>query len=509
MNFFQKIIAVWQNVSLVQKALLLAIVMTAVLAAGLGTKWVTKPDMGLLYSNLDPEEAGKIIDKLGEKNIPYDLNANGTSVYVPKKQISQARLDLAKDGLPGSSRSGYGIFDNEKIGISPFVQGVNLKRALQDELAMSIQLIDGISHARVHLVSPKQSMFAVRKQNSSASIILKLRGGYRMSGLNIAAITHLVAGSVEGLKSENVTVVDSQGRLLSSESGNIIASGAGTVQDYKERVELYLSNQVQDMLATVLGPGRSTVKVSAVIDMTTSNTVTKTPDKKGVKKKEEIQDKKEPLPPRPSAEEGGDPISGGTKTDKTILTEYEVGSTIETKTVLPGVITSLKVAVVVDLSPIEAPAKEGEEADTSSAEPIMTVTDVEELIANALGDTTTATDIKVVEAKFQNPIGPLLEEGGINWSLYMAITKQSSLGIMAVCALIVLKIFSGAGKKALATAALPAELAGGEVQPTGLLPAGNEAAQAMMLRQQLASTLQSNPNQAKQLFSSWLEEKGS
>ncbi|MHC4539119.1 MAG: flagellar basal-body MS-ring/collar protein FliF, partial [Planctomycetota bacterium] len=184
---------------------------------------------------LAPEEAAQITEKISEKGIAYQLRSGGTSIYVPKENVYQLRLDMAKEGLPAGEQGGYKIFDNEKIGVSPFVQSVNLKRALQEELAKSIQMVDGVEHARVHIVRSEQTLFTSEAGTTTASVVLRLRPGYRLSALNIAAVTHLVSGSVEGLNSENVTVIDSQGHLLSGESDPTMASGAGTVQDYEQR----------------------------------------------------------------------------------------------------------------------------------------------------------------------------------------------------------------------------------------------------------------------------------
>jgi flagellar M-ring protein FliF len=501
MNFFQKISAVWQNISLVQRALLTAIVLTFIIAGVLLTYWARRPDMRMLYQDLAPEEASKITEKISEKDIAYELRNGGTSVYVPKEKVYQLRLDMAKEGLPVGEQGGYKIFDNEKIGISPFVQNVNLKRALQEELAKSIQMIDGVVHARVHIVSPKETVFAAQAGETSASVVLRLRAGHRLSNLNIAAITHLVAGSVSGLKSENVTVIDSQGRLLSCESDQTMASGASTVADYKERVEQNLSQKIEEMLTTILGPGRASVKVSAVIDMISINTITETPIK-GMPKKEEIKSGSE-TKPGTAGGENEQAIPGGTKKEETITTEFEHGRRREQKVVLPGEITSLKVAAVVDLSPAVGDANETEAG--AEAAKIMELDDVEKLIRNALGLQETDA-LTVVDAKFHRPLELLVDEEPSKWPSYIAIARQASLGVMAICALLVLKVFSGASKKA-GSAAARGQLAGGE-GAAGLLPAGAGGSERLTMRKQIADTLQSNPEQAKQLFTSWLEEKG-
>src|SRR4030066_2209579 len=132
MSFFQKISLIWQKVSLVQRALLIAIVLTFIIVSVLLVQWARKPNMKMLYQSLLPEKAAKITDKISEKNIPYELRSGGTAIYVPEEQVYQLRLDMAKEGLTIGQQSGYKIFDDEKIGVSPFVQNVNLKRALQE-----------------------------------------------------------------------------------------------------------------------------------------------------------------------------------------------------------------------------------------------------------------------------------------------------------------------------------------------------------------------------------------
>jgi len=501
MSFFQKIGAIWQKVSIVQRVLLIAIVLTFVVVGVLLTNWARRPDMRMLYQQLSPEEASKITEKISENDIVYELRNGGTSIFVPKEKVYQLRLDMAKEGLASGEQGGYKIFDNEKIGVSPFVQSVNLKRALQEELAKSIQMIDGVVHARVHMVTPEQTLFTSEAGQTTASVILRLKPGYRLSALNIAAITNLVSGSVEGLSSENVTVIDSQGRLLSTQSDSTLASGAGTVQEYRERVEQNLSDKVEEMLETVLGPDRATVRVSAVIDMNSISTVTEKLEPKGVATKEEITTGSETEPSAVSTA-GQPPAPGGIKKDETIVTEYEVGKTVKQELMLPGQIKSLSVAAFVDLSPADANAA----PSTGGSAMIMELDEVEEIIRNALGLRKTDA-LKVVNVRFHRPdVASMIDEEPSFWPRIMGIVRHASLGIMAICALLVLRIFRGAKTKA-APLAPKAQLAGAE-GPAGLLPAEAGKPEPLVLRKQIASALQSNPAQVKQLFSSWLEEKG-
>jgi flagellar M-ring protein FliF len=498
MDYFKKIVLVWQKVSVVQRALLMAVAGASLIVGWLLVHWARTPDMRMLYQDLAPAEASKITEKISSQNIPYELRDGGTAVYVPVQHVYQLRLDLAKEGLPAGEQSGYKLFDDEKLGVSPFVQNVNLKRALQDELAKSIQMIDGVAHARVHIVAPEQAVFATEQEQTTASVILQIKPGYRLSGTNIAAITHMVSGSVKGLKPEDVTIIDSEGRLLSGGSDPTMIAAGGTVHDYKERVEQSLAKKAEDMLTTVLGPGRATVRVSAVVDMNSVSTVTETYDPTGkVPTKEEVTSNKE-------TGVGGTAqktAAGTTKTDETVVTEYQVGKTVKQQVIVPGEIKKLSVAAFVDLSPADpnATGANGQPAE------IMPVTDVEQIIRTALG-LKEADELKVVNTKFHRSTQAVTEEKESNWPRYLAMARQLSLGIMAVCALVVLRIFRKAHRQAQAQApAQTPQLAAGAA-PERLPPAGGMSAEPVALRRQIVHALRSNPEQVKEMFHSWLEE---
>jgi flagellar M-ring protein FliF len=492
MEFLHKIVLIWQKVNLIQRALLVAVLVATALVGTLLVWWARQPDMRMLYQDLPPAEAAKITEKISEKDIAYELRDGGTAIYVPRESVYQLRLDLAKDGLPGAEQNGYKLFDDEKIGVSPFVQNVNLKRALEDELAKSIQMIDGVAHARVHIVSPEQKLFVSEEEQTTASVVLRLRPGYRLSATNIAAITHLVSGSVKGLQAENVTVIDSQGHLLSGANDPGLATGAGTVHDYKERVEQDLARKAEDMLTTVLGPGRATVRVSAVIDMNSVSTIIETYDPTGkVPTKEEVTSNSQ-------SDAGGQKTAAGmTKKDETIVTEYQVGKTVKQQISVPGEIKSLSVAAFVDLS------TDANDAGTAGAPALlMQVTDVEQIIRTALG-LKESDSLKVVNARFHKPVEPTAEQEPADWSWYLALARQLSLGIMAVCALVVLWVFRRARGKVLAEP--PAQLS--EAAGPGGLLTGEVPAEPAVLRRQIARALRQNPEQVRAMFLSWMEEK--
>ena len=502
MALLEKIKVVWPKLGLVQQALLGAIVLTFVLAGAMLVYWARRPDMRVLYQDLAPGEASAITEKIAEKGVKYELRNAGTSVYVPKEQVYQLRLDMAKEGLPAGELGGYKIFDNEKIGISPFVQTVNLKRALQDELARSIQMVEGVSHARVHIVSAEQTVFTSEAGTTTASVVLRMRAGYRLSDGNIAAITHLVSGSVEGLSSDNVTLIDSQGNLLSSDTDRTLANGAGTVQDYRQRVEQNLEDRVEDLLIAALGPGRAKVQVSAVIDMNSVSTITEKYEPKGVITSEEITTGSETG--ASTAQASGQPAVPGTvQKDETIINEYEVGRTVTEQTILPGEIKSLSVAAVVDLSPPD------ENAAATGGQPakIMDPNEVEELIVSALSlDLAGADSVKVVDVKMPRQIESLPEEESSGGLDFVAIVRQASLGVMAICALLVLRMFKGAKKKVQSEAGAGHLAGAGDAG--GFLPGGAAGPGPLPMRRHIANALEQDPERVRQLFTSWIEEEG-
>jgi flagellar M-ring protein FliF len=505
MGLFEQLSAIWNRTTLVQRALALAMVLACVITGTVLTKWASKPNLALLYQQVSPADAGKITDKLSEMGIQYELRGNGTSIYVPDDKVHQLRLDIAKLGLPETGQGGYKIFDDQKIGTSPFVQGVNLNRALQDELAKSIQMIEGVLQARVHLVRPEQSLFGGQAVNTSASVVLKLSSG-DLSRDNISAITHLVAGSVEGLKPENVTVVDSTGRLLSTPKQDGVTAGANTFLEYKERVESGLANKVEAMLSTVLGHNRASVRVSAEIDMKSETLMTEKYDPQKVATKEEITSKSKAQQNQAAADKAAT-TPGNNEKEETTTTEYSVSKTVTQTTDAPGKIKSMTVSAVVDLYP-DVPAKtEGAAADATKAastELIMSVDQVKALIKNALGLKDNVDTIEVVNTRFYRPAAEPEPAKAANWPKYLAIAKQASLGIMAVCALIVLKMFSGSK----AAAGAP-QLSGGAEATQQMLSAGGQQMlpASGMMRDQILVALQQNPDHVRRMFTTWVQEK--
>ena len=514
MGFLQNINAVWQKIGLMQRALLVAMTLACIITGALLTQWAMRPEMRLLFGNLDIDECSSIAEKIGEKDIPYEIRNGGRSVFVPSSEIYTLRASLARDGLvPKSGEPGYEIFDNEKIGVSPLVQKMNYNRALQGELAKTIQVFEGIEFARVHIVRPDQTMFTTDGDKASASVMVRVKPGWKISPVTIAAISNLVAGAVEGLGPEQVTIADSQGAMLSNRNeSDPFIGGANTYKDYKSAVEQEMANRLLQSLEIVLGAGRATVITNAMLDMT-QETVVSTTYEKGIPIEESI-DEASTIQEGITGEEGQTSSPGSTEKTSTTTSQYKLPEIQTTKTTVPGKITGWSVSVIVDLTKPKAPVQEGDQEGTPAAagvaeELLMTEADVKEIIRTAIGPETLKEEhLTVKHVPFNRPTPTLAADAGFGYESlerYIEIARQSSMGVMAICALLALKIFTRAGRKAAIEGAA-VSVKGLAAGTAGMLPAssGDEAVQA--IRQQITAQLHENPEHVRQLFATWLAE---
>ena len=225
----------------------------------------TKPDMALLFSQIDEADAGHVVERLESMGIPYELRGNGTQIYVPDDRVARIRMDLAQAGIPHSGSVGYEIFDKMDIlGISSAMMDINMLRALEGELSKSIRSIQGVSSARVHLVIPKREIFSKSHVQPTASIVLKMNYG-RLNQAQVLGIQHLVASAVPGLSYEKITIVDDKGNLLvrqSDGSGFDVSNN----QEIRSSYEQKLAQTIESLLEKTLGPGKARVEVNADMD---------------------------------------------------------------------------------------------------------------------------------------------------------------------------------------------------------------------------------------------------
>ena len=224
----------------------------------------------ILYANLDYQEAAEITTRLAALGIEYNITDDVSTIVVPKEEVRDLRLMLAAEGFPKSGRMGYDIFEEAQLSMTDFLQQINHQRALQEELEMTLLELDGIRNARVHLVIPQPSLFTEEQNPVTASVTLTLISDTRLKPKQINAISHLVSASVEGLDTESVVILDSEGTMLSEEQDPLV-SAANKQFRMQQSVERALEKKVQTLMDEVIGTNRSRVRVNVELDFSQQN----------------------------------------------------------------------------------------------------------------------------------------------------------------------------------------------------------------------------------------------
>jgi len=225
-----------------------------------------KADYNVLFSGLSAEDAASVIAKLKEQRIDYQLSESGSAVLVPAANVYETRLNLAAEGLPRGGGVGFEIFDQTSLGTTDFVQKLNYQRAVQGELARTIRQFKQVRDARVHVATPKESVFVEDTKPPSASVSLTMAGQEKLAKEQIMAIVHLVASAVPGLTSENITVVDTLGRLLFRKEGDDVSMLSATQLEYQLKVENALRTKVESLLEEVVGINKALARVTVDMD---------------------------------------------------------------------------------------------------------------------------------------------------------------------------------------------------------------------------------------------------
>lgn len=226
--------------------------------------WRKSPEYQILYSNLSKEDGETIIDQLNQMKIPYKFSENSGQLLVPKNKVYELRLHLSEDNIPHRV-TGYEILDKEKFGVSQFGEEINYQRALEGELARTIEKINIIKNAKVHIAIPKSSLFLEDKKKPSVSVVLRLKNNQFLDHSQVNAILHLIVNSISDLSLENITIIDQFGKLLNNSS-----LGINQIDDlkikYAEEVESRYRNRIKKILEPLLGLGNVHAQVTAQID---------------------------------------------------------------------------------------------------------------------------------------------------------------------------------------------------------------------------------------------------
>jgi flagellar M-ring protein FliF len=367
----------------------------------------------LLYSNLDLKEAGTITQALDQAGVKYEVKGDGSTILVPRDEVASTRLMLSSKGLPTSGSVGYEIFDNSNaLGQTDFVQQLNRQRALEGELARTIQSLDGVTSARVHLVLPKRELFEEEAQQPSASVSIGV-GGREPGADQVRAIQNLVAGAVPNMKPDKVTVVDQHAKTLSGgEAGDALAADGR-----KSEVEARIAKSVKTMVEGLVGAGKARVNVTADLDLARVTTQQETYDPDGQVVRSESTTESSSKENQPDASggttataniPGGGAGSSATNSSATGATEsttnYEISKTLRTETVEPGQVKRISVAVAVDgATAIGKDGKPGAYTPRTAEE----MQRIEQLVRTAVGfDQNRGDQVTVVNVRFPTEADP-------------------------------------------------------------------------------------------------------
>lgn len=232
------------------------------------SRWAGRPDYAMLYSDLEQGDAASVVESLKDKKVSYLLRDDGRTIDVsPPESVHDLRLELASAGLPKNGKVGLELFSGNLLGMTGMQEQINLIRGTQGELERTIGSIEAVRSVRVHITKPDKSAFIKKDVLPTASVLLKLKGGMELTKEQVKGIANLVAGSVERLLPENVTILDSRGNLLNEKRTEEQKQGADTTQlDYQRSLEASLMKRIESMLSEILGPGKAVARVTAELD---------------------------------------------------------------------------------------------------------------------------------------------------------------------------------------------------------------------------------------------------
>ena len=505
-----------------QKAVAVVGTAALLLAGFMIFRWASTPSYAPLYSNLSSSDASAVIDKLDSQGVPYKLTNGGNTVMVPKDKVYATRISLSGEGLPSSSDSGYGILDKQSLSTSQFQEQTNFKRAMESELSRTVEALNGVETAVVHLALPEKQVFSDTQDPATASVLVSTKPGSTLNAEQVQAIVNLVASSVDGLEADKVTVADSAGHVLSASDGTsgLTSTRNQQVQDYQDE----MNTRVQNMLDRVVGPGNSTVAVTANLDF----------DKSVTEKKTYTYNKDNvPLSESKNVEKFNGPGAGSSLTgvvgpdgqmDSTSTTsgsdsKYEkssqttdnaVDTTVEHRETAPGSVRNLHVGVVLDA------------ATARTIDP----NEIQRLIASTVGiDTTRGDTVQVSSlpfdrstekaAKAELAAAKKADASARQWTLI----RNSGLAVLIL--LIVLLAWLKGRKRSkeradaasyvveqLRQEALERAAAQAAVEPSPAVLAleSMEHTEADEIREELAALVERQPEDVAALLRGWLVE---
>ena len=504
-----------------------ALAMVALIVGGsLFYTWASTPTYAPLFSNLSGTDASAIVDKLNADGTPYQLTDGGSTITVPQEAVYGERVKMSGAGLPSGDQTGYALLDKQGLTTSQFQQQVNYQRAVEGELEKTINAIQGVRSAVVHLAIPQQSVFTNDKTKPTASVLIATQPGAALTSEQVQAVTNLVSASIPGMSASDVSISDSTGRVLSSvggAGGGVNGSGDQRAQmtaDYESRLTI----QLQDMVDRLVGPGHAVVQVTADLDYDQTQTTTEKFTTQSSVPPLADSSVKESYSAPPGTTTGilgpsGVPNTGagtGSSYVKESLTRNNaVGRTVEQRTSAPGSVRKLNVGILLDSS--------GTKIDSAA---LTTLVSSSVGIDPTRGDTVQVTSLAFDQATQKAATAELQQaSSAASQAGLMGLVKSVVLGLIVLMVMVLGFLSMRARSKPLLTdedrlsiEALQRELEqpepvrspgrmNGTLGPwtgTGGVPTGTRQA---TVRDEIGHLVERQPDEVAELLRGWLADR--
>lgn len=482
--------------------------------------------MEVAFSGMTTEDAAAVADVLRDNGVEYEVSSDGSTIRVPSDRVADARLMTASQGLPDGGTVGFELFDDTSFGITNFQQQVNFQRALEGELARTINRLDAVQSSRVMLAMPEETLFVEDQQPTTASAVLRLKSGQSPPPDQLRGIAHLIAGSVEGLDPQDITIVSTDGMMLWDGAAVAQAPMAGMEDQFTARLsfEAGLERSIQEIVERVVGVGQSSVSVSAVMDWDQRTVENETFSPEGLEP--QVRSQQETLRTETSSTDGTggvpgtdsniptdqEPVEGEDEglleTFSDTVTNYEISSSVESVVEAPGDVERLSVAVILNQEMVDPEV----------------VLQIEDLVRSAVGLEDARGDQMTVAAVPFSAEG-LPDLGELPGpSLLERIEPLAMIAVMilipAVLLFILYRMLSKTDEEAVLTPVVIGDIApqrAGAPAPGGRVDFRMEEVSPLELdetvatpsarRQQILRLAQNDPAQMAALVRSWLAEE--
>jgi flagellar M-ring protein FliF len=485
--------------------------------------WSAKVDYTMLFGNLTSKNASEIIKKLEEQNVKYKLVNSGTAIMVPKDKVYKLRIQLSSEGMVSDGSKGFEIFDKTSLGMTDFVQNIDYQRAMEGELKRTIQSINGIDFARIHLVFPKEKVFKEDQKKPTASVFLKLKK--RLTSKQVQGIANLISSAIEGMDASDVTILDQNGNTLTENYDDSVSGLTNYQMKLQSNVEKSLTTKVQTMLDNIVGPSNSVVRISAELNFDNiESTQEKYDPTSKVVRSEEVENSKD-----------SNQKDSTSTTNEHIISNYEINKTVQHITNQVGNIKRLTVAVNVNQK-IQIKKEKGKVVKTYEPRTNQEIAQLENLVKSAVGfDANRGDQIVVNNMKFDDTEYQLEKEKEQKEIKQKEMINLAEKGIVLIALIILIFVLVSQFKKIFAVAEEEEEL----VRPVlvegeateGFYPEGEEGmpmgegkisyavkpmkdieleqTETQQLQETVKKFVMENPEVAVKLIKSWLLERRS